>query len=120
MLCLSLILAGKHYTVVVADRDGYWLELRKAPDEAGEESAFTVTGANWVESSVGNTGIGTVLATSEPVVVHGTEHFCHAFHGLTSLGVPITVDGELVGVLGHPLAQFRVSGFAATPDVSLC
>lgn len=56
-----------------------------------------VPGSQWDESSAGTNGMGTALATIQPVHVYATEHFCEGLQGWTCAASPIfDVDGRSV------------------------
>jgi transcriptional regulator of acetoin/glycerol metabolism len=56
-------------------------------------------GSNWSERHIGNNGVGTALALGEAVFVYGIEHYAASLHSAHCLGVPIRVDGRIVGCL---------------------
>ena len=72
----------------------------KATLHAATEIHLTVGGV-WGENSVGTNGIGTALATGEPVFVHAAEHFCCGIKSWTCAGAPIRdpLDGTIIGVV---------------------
>lgn len=67
-------------------------------------------GARWDESAIGCNGVGTALATGEPVVLIGPEHFQAGYAGWTCMGVPLRdPDGVLVGALDLSVSNEAVS-----------
>jgi PAS domain S-box-containing protein len=63
------------------------------------ERANLFEGASWHERDIGCNGVGTSLATGEPVILIGPEHFQESYVGWTCIGVPIRAGGEIVGAL---------------------
>ncbi len=58
-------------------------------------------GADWAESNLGNSGIGTASALGTPAAFNGKEHFCCAFHPYATAGCPILgPDGSITAVVG--------------------
>ncbi len=58
-------------------------------------------GANWLESVLGNNGIGTALELKRPVTFQGMEHFLSALHPYTTVGYPLLDEaGHLLAVIG--------------------
>lgn len=109
------------HVVVLANASGYILHSR---GDAGfltrAERVALMPGVEWSESMRGTNAVGTAIATGEPVVVHGNQHFLSANHILTCSASPIFgPSGELAGVLDvsgdqrsfnpHTLALVRMS-----------
>ena len=67
---------GTGAMIVLTDGDGVLLDALgdKATLRSATDIHLTV-GGMWSESSAGTNGIGTALATGEPVFVHAAEHF---------------------------------------------
>jgi sigma-54 dependent transcriptional regulator, acetoin dehydrogenase operon transcriptional activator AcoR len=106
---VSKMVEGTGAMIVLTDGDGVLLEalgdratLRNATD------IHLTVGGMWDECSAGTNGIGTALATGEPVFVHAAEHFCAGIKGWTCAGAPIRdpLDGSAIGV-------FDLSGLSA-------
>jgi transcriptional regulator of acetoin/glycerol metabolism len=101
------LLEGTGVIVVLADRQGVMIEA--IGDRATLHSATDIhlaVGGKWGEGAVGTNGIGTALATGEPVFVHAAEHFCAGIKGWTCAGAPIRdpLDATVIGVVdlsGH-------------------
>lgn len=56
---------------------------------------------NWSEEVLGTNAIGTAILNLQAIQVEGAEHYCQAFHGITSSAVPILDnEGNLLGALG--------------------
>jgi signal transduction histidine kinase len=97
---LSLALSDRAHCVALADADGWILELLEQPKDAfGGAATGICLGSSWNERHIGNNGIGTALATGEAVFVYGIEHYAMSFQSAHCLGVPIRVNGHLVGCL---------------------
>ena len=63
--------------------------------------AMTRIGADWRESNIGNTGIGTACLLHVPAAFNGREHFAPAFHAYATAGCPIaSPDGGIVAFVG--------------------
>lgn len=58
-------------------------------------------GANWLESVLGNNGIGTAIELKKPIAFQGMEHFLNVLHPFTTVGYPLLDEvGELIAVIG--------------------
>ena len=99
---LSALLEGTGAMLVLTDADGVTIETigDKTTLHAGADIHLAVGGC-WSESVIGANGIGTALATGEPVFVHAAEHFCSGIKGWTCAGAPIRdpLDGSILGVV---------------------
>jgi sigma-54 dependent transcriptional regulator, acetoin dehydrogenase operon transcriptional activator AcoR len=106
---VSKMVEGTGAMIVLTDCDGVLLEALgdKATLRDATDIHLTV-GGMWDERSAGTNGIGTALATGEPVFVHAAEHFCAGIKGWTCAGAPIRdpLDGSAIGV-------FDLSGLSA-------
>ncbi len=92
---------GTGFIVVLADEQGYILELLGAGDTIvkGQEINL-VRGSRWIEEVAGTNGVGSALVTRGPVQVSGAEHYCQATHDWTCSAAPIFDNNhQLVGVL---------------------
>jgi PAS domain S-box-containing protein len=94
-------LADQPHLFALADRDGLVLQILTGPGLSEEELAHAnlVEGASWHERDIGCNGVGTCLATGEPVALIGPEHFQESYIGWTCIGVPIHASGEVIGAL---------------------
>lgn len=96
------LLHGTGAMFILADRNAVLLEA--VGDQktlfAGMDIHLMI-GGQWREDAVGTNGIGTALATGEPVFVHAAEHFCSGIRRWTCAGAPIhdPLDGTIVGVV---------------------
>jgi PAS domain S-box-containing protein len=93
--------ADQPHLFALSDRHGRILRILAGPGLPEEEmgSANLWEGASWAERDIGSNGVGTALATGEPVILMGPEHFQEAYVGWTCIGVPIRAGGEIVGAL---------------------
>ncbi|MEE7625497.1 sigma 54-interacting transcriptional regulator [Methylobacter sp. Wu8] len=58
-------------------------------------------GTNWLESVLGNNGIGTAIELKKPVAFQGMEHFLSVLHPFTTAGYPLLDEsGHLLAVIG--------------------
>jgi Transcriptional activator of acetoin/glycerol metabolism len=87
--------------VILADDRGVLLQTLGDTDFLDRaERVALMQGASWHESQRGTNAIGTAIAESAPVVVHGAEHFLERNGFLTCAAAPVTApDGRLLGVL---------------------
>ncbi|WP_042702509.1 sigma-54-dependent Fis family transcriptional regulator, partial [Azospirillum sp. B506] len=96
------LLAGTRTVMLITDANGVVLEA--AGDRATLTSARDISlacGGQWGESCAGTNGIGTALASKQPVLVQAAEHYCAGIKGWSCAGAPIhdPVDGMVVGLL---------------------
>jgi PAS domain S-box-containing protein len=94
-------LSDQPHLFALSDRNGLILRIITGPGlpEDELEQANLVEGASWHERDIGCNGVGTCLATGEPVILMGPEHYQESYVGWTCIGVPIRSDGEIVGSL---------------------
>jgi transcriptional regulator of acetoin/glycerol metabolism len=87
--------------VILADRHGTLLHALGDTDFLGKAARVALaTGASWREQQRGTNAIGTALAETTALEIHGAEHFldCNGF--LTCAAAPImSATGELLGIL---------------------
>lgn len=98
--------------VVLADRKGVLMHTLGSPEFLGRaERVALACGASWHENDRGTNAIGTALAESSAIEIHGSEHFLERNGFLTCAAAPIvSATGELLGILdvsgdqrgGHP------------------
>jgi transcriptional regulator of acetoin/glycerol metabolism len=78
-------------------------------------------GGRWSEADIGTNAIGTAIAESKPVQIHGTEHFCSKVQRWTCAAVPVhdPTDGELLGVvdISGPASTFNPQSLALAVSV---
>ncbi|MFA5984375.1 MAG: sigma 54-interacting transcriptional regulator [Methylococcaceae bacterium] len=64
-------------------------------------SRASARGANWLESVLGNNGIGTAAALKKPIAFQGMEHYLSVLHPYTTVGYPLLDDnGQLLAIIG--------------------
>lgn len=96
------LLAGTRTVMLITDANGVVLET--VGDRATLAAACDIslgTGGCWSEDRAGTNGIGTALASKQPVLVHAAEHYCAGIKSWSCAGSPIhdPVDGSVVGLL---------------------
>src|SRR4051812_31156684 len=93
--------AGSDYVVILTDANGVAVDyLGQASFEQELKQAGLYLGSVWAEAQEGTNGVGTCIATREPLTVHRQEHFRSLHTGLTCTVAPIfDPAGELLGVL---------------------
>jgi len=96
---LSISLTGIPHIVALSDKDGWIVDYRGTPEELGGKKAGLCIGASWSEKNIGNNGAGTALATGEPVLVYGVEHYGTVYGGCACIGVPIKYDNKIIGAM---------------------
>ncbi len=94
-------IAGSNFLLAFADPEGIILDVyadnrfAMSGDDAG-----IVAGSCWTESVCGTNGLGTALASGQPVSVSGPEHHLVQLGRITCTAAPVRdAAGELVGVL---------------------
>ncbi len=98
--------------VVLADNRGTLMHTLGDADFLNKaERVALASGASWHEDHRGTNAIGTALAETSEVEIHGAEHFLEHNGFLTCAAAPImSADGSLMGILdisgdqhsGHP------------------
>ncbi|MFD0349587.1 GAF domain-containing protein [Kitasatospora aburaviensis] len=70
--------------------------LRRSADRIG-----FLTGARWVEETVGTNGIAAALRARRPMQVHSSEHYLRSHHAWTCVAAPVhdPGTGRLVGAI---------------------
>lgn len=107
VVALSRAVGALPHAVVLCDRHGRTIDaLSPEPSEPGEPSDAHAPehtpgpGALLAEAAAGANGIGTCLVEGRYAELVGPEHLLAAFHPFSSQGIPIRVDGRVVGALG--------------------
>jgi PAS domain S-box-containing protein len=95
------LLAAQPHVFALSDADGLILSLWSGASLSDEElrRANLFAGASWSEGAIGCNGVGTCLAAAEPVILIGPEHFQESYVGWTCIGVPLLVNGKIIGAL---------------------
>ncbi|GHF50631.1 transcriptional regulator [Kitasatospora xanthocidica] len=92
---LPLILA-------IADAEGHvlWQEGERGLRRSADRIGF-ITGARWIEESVGTNGIAVALRARRPMHVHSAEHYLRSHHSWTCVAAPVhdPGTGQLVGAI---------------------
>ena len=101
-LTTAHLLARSGSILLLTDPNGVVLEV--AGDMHTLETAqdvHLVEGGQWHESVVGTNGIGTALATRQPVQVHAAEHFGEGIKSWTCAASPVFMPGteKMLGVI---------------------
>ncbi|MFL0250183.1 ATP-binding protein [Clostridium neuense] len=94
---LALSLTGIRYLITLTDKDAWVIDFRGNPEEFGGEDCGICLGASWNEKYVGNNGVGTSIAIGQPVMIYGMEHFRKSYGPFTCIGVPIKINGKIIG-----------------------
>jgi sigma-54 dependent transcriptional regulator, acetoin dehydrogenase operon transcriptional activator AcoR len=98
---LAQQIAGSNYLLAFADRDGVILDLfcDNRFSTSGTDSPI-LPGSCWSEALCGTNGLGTALATAQPVAVTGLEHYFVHLRDLSCTATPVRdAHGAVVGVL---------------------
>jgi len=85
----------------LANRAGILIDAWFGSKDFGEQLAQlgVSVGADLSEHAVGTNGSGTALATDQPVMVMGPEHYVDRFRAAVCYGAPIRVDHQTIGAL---------------------
>ena len=104
-------LGDQPHLIALADREGIILGLLADPTAREHGAAANLfEGASWEERACGCNGAGTALATGQPLVLIGPEHFMDAHVGWTSVGIPLRDPiGQLVGALDLSVPNEQIS-----------
>jgi signal transduction histidine kinase len=112
-----LFLAEANSMIILTDPSGLILETAGDPRTIDfGHSLHLEQGGSWKEADMGTNAIGTAIAVSEPVQIHGVEHFCSEVGVWTCAATPIwhPNDGELLGVvdISGPVRTFNPQSLA--------
>ena len=98
---LAQQIAGSNFLLAFADQQGVILDLyadNRFMMSAAD--AGIVAGSCWQEALAGTSGLGTALATGQPVAVTGLEHYVLNLGAVSCTAAPVRdAQGEVVGVL---------------------
>jgi transcriptional regulator of acetoin/glycerol metabolism len=94
-------IAGTNFMIAFAAADGLLLDNIADPSFSAAARATAIRpGSLWGETRCGTNALGSVVATSQPMTVHGPEHFFSRYNALTCTAAPVFgPDGMLAGVL---------------------
>jgi len=113
---------GAGSMVILADDYGVVIEALGDADFLERADRVSLrAGASWHEDHRGTNAIGTALAESAPVVVHGGEHFFEQNRFLSCTAAPVVgPDGDVLGIIDisgpyrghhpHSVALVRTAG----------
>ncbi len=92
---------GTGYQIVLADSNGYVLEVIGDPEIVKKMRQVQLCpGGEWSEPHKGTNAIGTAIVEKKPLQIFAREHFCQPHHFLASAASPIfDPEGAMVGVL---------------------
>ena len=98
----SPLLSEADAMLILTDTSGLILETQgdERVIEEGREIHLE-HGGRWREADIGTNAIGTAVAMSRPVQIHGPEHFCAEIQKWTCAASPVRhpVDQEILGVV---------------------
>jgi transcriptional regulator of acetoin/glycerol metabolism len=84
-----LFLAEANSMIILTDPSGLILETAGDPRTIDFGHLVHLgQGGRWKEADIGTNAIGTAIAVSEPVQIHGVEHFCSEVGVLDLCGYP--------------------------------
>jgi len=98
---LSQQIAGSNFLLAFADVEGVILDLfaDNRFSMSGSDAGI-VAGSRWGEGICGTNGLGTALATGQPVAVTGMEHYMLQLGDISCTAAPVRdARGDVVGVL---------------------
>jgi sigma-54 dependent transcriptional regulator, acetoin dehydrogenase operon transcriptional activator AcoR len=112
-----LFLAEANSMIILTDSSGLVLEAAGDPRTIDFGQVIHLEqGGRWKEADIGTNAIGTAIAESRPVQIHGLEHFCSEVKRWTCAATPIwhPTDGELLGVIdiSGPVRTFNPQSLA--------
>jgi sigma-54 dependent transcriptional regulator, acetoin dehydrogenase operon transcriptional activator AcoR len=112
-----LFLVEANSMIILTDSSGLVLETAGDPRTIDFGQLIHLEqGGRWKEADIGTNAIGTAIAESRPVQIHGLEHFCNEVKRWTCAATPIwhPTDGELLGVIdiSGPMRTFNPQSLA--------
>jgi sigma-54 dependent transcriptional regulator, acetoin dehydrogenase operon transcriptional activator AcoR len=112
-----LFLVEANSMIILTDSSGLVLETAGDPRTIDFGQVIHLEqGGRWKEADIGTNAIGTAIAESRPVQIHGLEHFCSEVKRWTCAATPIwhPTDGELLGVvdISGPMRTFNPQSLA--------
>ncbi|WP_405361635.1 GAF domain-containing protein [Kitasatospora sp. NBC_00085] len=88
--------------LAIADAEGHilWQEGERGLRRSADRIGF-LTGARWIEETVGTNGIAAALRAQRPMQVHSAEHYLRSHHSWTCVAAPVhdPGTGRLVGAI---------------------
>jgi signal transduction histidine kinase len=105
------ILGLEPHMVILTDADGVCLRLLAPAEQLQLDPAGNMfEGASWNERDVGSNGLGSAVATRDPFVIAGPQHFADDYLNWTCMGVPLRgPGGAFVGVFNLSVRNDRMS-----------
>jgi transcriptional regulator of acetoin/glycerol metabolism len=109
--------------LILTDTTGLILETQgdERVIDAGR-SVHLEHGGRWREADIGTNAIGTAVAMSRPVQIHGAEHFCSEIQKWTCAAAPIRhpIDHEVLGIvdISGPASKFSPQSLAFAVSIS--
>jgi transcriptional regulator of acetoin/glycerol metabolism len=90
-----------HSMVILADPQGVLMHTLGDLDFLSKAERVALTcGASWAEKQRGTNAIGTALAETHEVEIHGAEHYLDRNGFLTCVAAPVlSAQGQLMGIL---------------------
>jgi sigma-54 dependent transcriptional regulator, acetoin dehydrogenase operon transcriptional activator AcoR len=112
-----LFLVEANSMIILTDSSGLVLETAGDPRTIDFGQVIHLEqGGRWKEADIGTNAIGTAIAETRPVQIHGLEHFCSEVKRWTCAATPIwhPTDGELLGVvdISGPMRAFNPQSLA--------
>jgi len=112
-----LFLVEANSMIILTDSSGLVLETAGDPRTVDFGQVIHLEqGGRWKEADIGTNAIGTAIAESQPVQIHGLEHFCSEVKRWTCAATPIwhPTDGEVLGVvdISGPVRTFNPQSLA--------
>jgi GAF domain-containing protein len=99
---LTTIADEASHIMIVTDAQGLILWREGASDVRRQADRIALTeGAVWSEDAIGTNGMGTALATDQPVQIHSAEHLVRRIHAWTCAAAPVhdPDTGKLIGAV---------------------
>jgi sigma-54 dependent transcriptional regulator, acetoin dehydrogenase operon transcriptional activator AcoR len=119
----SALLSDADAMLILTDTTGLILETQgdERVIDAGR-SVHLEHGGRWREADIGTNAIGTAVAMSRPVQIHGAEHFCSEIQKWTCAASPVRhpVDNEVLGIvdISGPASKFSPQSLALAVSIS--
>lgn len=116
-------------TILLTDSEGTLMHVvGTGQNHFLAETKLLQLGSSWLESAIGNNGIGSAILLGAPMAFIGKEHFFSKLHACATAGYPIKgPDGNVLAFLGllstqrdslKPLLAFlRMAGMFVEADV---
>ena len=119
----SPLLSDADAMLILTDTTGLILDTQG--DERVIEEGRSIHlehGGRWREADIGTNAIGTAVAMSRPVQIHGPEHFCSEIQKWTCAASPVRhpFDHEVLGVvdISGPAEKFIPQSLALAVSIS--